>query len=119
MDQERMAAAAGEATDKAKTAVQQGIEQTKARLPDLETATATVKDLAEQARSGAVRASAALQDAARQAGTQVNDAATTLYQQGSRAGNYLRERTNEQPLAALLIAGAIGYLLAVAIRRRW
>lgn len=123
MDEQRIAdtmgETAGDAAGKAKAAVQQGIEEGRSRLPDLETATGAVKDFAEQARSGAARAGAVLQDAARQAGTQVNDAATTVYRQSSRAGTYLRDRTNEQPLAALLIAGAIGYLLAVALRRRW
>jgi ElaB/YqjD/DUF883 family membrane-anchored ribosome-binding protein len=118
VDQERMADRVDEMTETVKTKVKEGIEQGRARLPDLETTAESVRNLAAQARSGAVKAGAAVQDAARQAGTQVNDAASSLYQRGARAGDYLSERTIEQPLAALLVAGAIGYLLAVLIHRR-
>ena len=118
MDEERIADTMDEAAGKAKAAMQQGIEEGKARLSDVDAATETAKDLAEQVRTGASRAGGALQDAARQAGSQVSDAATSLYRQGSRAGTYLRDRTNEQPLVALLVAGAVGFLFAVAIRRR-
>ena len=119
MDEERIADRVDAMTENVKTTVRQGVDRARAGLPDLETTAGTVRNLAEQARSGAVRAGTAIQDAARQASTQVNDAATNLYQQGARAGGYLSERTADQPLTALLVAGAIGYLLAMLIHRRW
>jgi len=117
VDQERMADRVEEMAETVKTKVREGIEQGRARLPDLEATAGSVRNLAAQARSGAVRAGAAVQDAVRQTSTQVNDAATSLYHQGARAGDYLSERTTEQPLTALLVAGAIGYLLAFLIHR--
>ena len=118
MDQERMADRVDEMAETVKTKVKEGIEQGRARMPDLDAATGTVRNLAEQARVSAMRAGAAIQDAAREAGTQVNDAATNLYQQGARATDYVSQRTIDQPLAALLVAGALGYLLGYLVHRR-
>lgn len=119
MDEERVPGTMHDIAEEVRTTVQQGIEQGKARLPDLQATIDTVKSIADQARSGAMRAGTALQETARQAGDQVNDAAAGVYRQGVEAGDYLRRRTADQPLTALLIAGAIGYLLAVMLRRRW
>jgi hypothetical protein len=59
-----------------------------------------------------------VQGAARQAGNQATRAATNLYQQGSRAGDFITQYAVEQPVVALLVAGAIGYGLAYLIHRR-
>jgi hypothetical protein len=55
---------------------------------------------------------------AREASNQATQAATSLYQQGSRAGGFISQYAAEQPMAALLAAGAIGYGLAYLIHRR-
>jgi hypothetical protein len=57
------------------------------------------------------QASDAIQGAAREVGSQA-------YQQGARARGYLAPFVTEQPLAALLIAGSIGYGLAYLMLRR-
>jgi ElaB/YqjD/DUF883 family membrane-anchored ribosome-binding protein len=59
-----------------------------------------------------------VQGAAREAGNQATQAATNLYQQGSRAGDYITQYAAERPVTALLVAGAIGYGLAYLIHRR-
>jgi ElaB/YqjD/DUF883 family membrane-anchored ribosome-binding protein len=59
----------------------------------------------------ATQASDAIQGAAREVGRQA-------YQQGARAQGDVTEFVAEQPLAALLIAGAIGYGLAYVMLRR-
>ena len=77
----------------------------------------TVTDLAGQARSAAVEAGSSIQDAAIKAARQVGDAAAKTYEHGARAGEYVSRNTTEQPLLALLIAGAIGYGIAYMIHR--
>ena len=47
-----------------------------------------------------------------------NHAAETGRQAVSRAGEYIRQYAAQQPVTALLIAGAIGYALAYLIHRR-
>jgi len=81
----------------------------------------------EQAWSAAASAGAAAQDMARSAGTAAQDmarkvrdnATDTIYEQGSRAGQYLTRNVNEYPLAALLIAGAVGYGIAYLMHSSW
>jgi phage-related minor tail protein len=63
------------------------------------------------------QASDAIQGAAREVGNTAGQAVTRLYQQGGRAGAYVSRFTADQPLTALLIAGALGYGLAYLIRR--
>ena len=78
-----------------------------------------VRNLGDQARSAINDPSATAQDLARRAREQAATAGDMLYQQGSRAGEYLSRNINEYPFAALLIAGAIGYGLAYLIHGRW
>jgi hypothetical protein len=101
MHEERIGDTIGDMAERTKAAVERGFE-----------------GVAEQARLGAMRAGAALQEAVREAGREVNDAAASLYRQGGRAGGYLRHRARARPVAALLVAGAVGFMLAMAIRRR-
>jgi hypothetical protein len=51
-------------------------------------------------------------------GKQVSDAAAKTYAQGAQAAEYLSRNTVEQPLLALLVAGAIGYGIAYMIHAR-
>ena len=48
---------------------------------------------------------------------QAKQVASNLYDQGSRSGEYIRQSVAQQPLTALLIAGAIGYALAYLVHR--
>ena len=84
----------------------------------IETATATISDLAGKAQTAATEAGATVRDAAMETAKQVGDAAVTTYRRGVQAGEYASQNTAEQPLLALLIAGAIGYGIAYMIHAR-
>jgi hypothetical protein len=49
---------------------------------------------------------------ARNIGDQASAAGDALYQQGTRAGEYVKRNVNQYPLAAVLAAGAIGFVAA-------
>ena len=76
-------------------------------------------DFGATAQQMARRAGDTAQDLARRAREQTGVAGDTLYQQGARAGQYLTRNVNEYPVAALLIAGMVGYGLAFLIHRSW
>ena len=78
------------------------------------TAVGTMTDLAGKAQTAATEAGATAIETAKQVG----DAATKTYRQGVRAGEYVSQNTAEQPLLALLIAGAIGFGIAYMIYAR-
>jgi ElaB/YqjD/DUF883 family membrane-anchored ribosome-binding protein len=84
----------------------------------MEQTSATVRHLSEQARAAVADPGATAQELARRAREQAAIAGDALYQQGTRAGEYLTRNVNEYPLAALLIAGAVGYGLAYLIHAR-
>jgi ElaB/YqjD/DUF883 family membrane-anchored ribosome-binding protein len=100
---------------------QDGVDQSKSVLRDLqESAAAAVDktaDLARKVSAPAAQAADTVQGIARDVGNQVGQAASTVYEQGARAGGSVTRYTAEQPLTALVIAGAIGYGLAYLIHR--
>ena len=110
---------------KTEKVVQDTIEQGKPVLRNLQASAGAAIDkaagLARDASSAGIQAvsqaSDAIQGTAREVGSKVEQAATTAYQQGARAGGYVSRYAAEQPLTALLIAGAIGYGLAYLIHR--
>jgi ElaB/YqjD/DUF883 family membrane-anchored ribosome-binding protein len=129
MDQQRghaaatdRAAEAGEKiTDLAaqtRTMVQDKMDHARPALQDLQaSAGEAMKKTTELARTAsdiglqaAKQGSDAIQGAAREVANQA-------YQQGSRAGESLSQYVAEQPLTALLVAGAIGYGLAYLVHR--
>ena len=132
MDQQRGEDIMSDATEKvgnkvselgatAQKIVQDKVDQSKSVLRDLQESSAAAvdktADLARKVSAPAVQAADAVQGIARDVGNQVGQAASTVYQQGARAGGSVSRYTAEQPLTALLIAGAIGYGLAYLIHR--
>ncbi len=105
--------------------VEDKIDQSKPMFRDLQASAGAAIDktagLARDASSAGIQAVAqasdAIQGVASEVGNKVGQAATTAYQQGARARGYVSQYAAEQPLAALLIAGAIGYGLAYLIHR--
>ena len=79
------------------------------------TAVETGSDLAGKAQIAATEAGNTIQNAATETARQVGDAAAKY---GAPAAEYVRRNTTEQPLLALLIAGAIGYGIAYIIHGR-
>jgi ElaB/YqjD/DUF883 family membrane-anchored ribosome-binding protein len=101
------------------SAVQQKGEQVQARASEaLSHAGTMIRTAGEQARSVAEDASTAAQDLARKARDQAVAAGDTLCKQGTQASDYLAARVSEYPLTAVIIAGAVGYGLALMMRNR-
>jgi hypothetical protein len=78
----------------------------------------TVTDMAGKARTATTDAGSTIRDAAIDTGKRVGDAAAKTYHQAVQASEYVRKNTVDQPLLALLIAGAIGYGIAYMVHRR-
>ena len=85
----------------------------------IEQAKTVARNVGEQAKSVAADAGTRAQDLARRAREQAMVASDTLYEQGTRAGEYIARGVDEYPFTALLVAGAIGYGLAYLIHSRW
>ena len=83
----------------------------------MEQARSMARNVGEQARSAVASAGTAAQDLAQRARDM--SGADALYQQGARAGEYLTRNVNEYPLAALLVAGMVGYGLAYLVHTQW
>src|SRR4029077_9281076 len=117
--------AVGDLAAKTERMVEDKINQGKPVFRDLQASAETAIDkaagLARDASSAGIQAVAqasdAIQGVAPRVETQVNKAVTSAYQQGARAGGYVSRYAAEQPLTALLVAGAIGYGLAYLIHR--
>jgi ElaB/YqjD/DUF883 family membrane-anchored ribosome-binding protein len=117
--------AVGDLAGKTEKMVEDKIDQGKPVLRDLQASAGSAIDkaagLARDASSAGIQAvtqaSDSIQGVASEVGNKVNQAATTAYRQGARAGGYVSQYAAEQPLTALLIAGAIGYGLAYLIHR--
>jgi hypothetical protein len=77
-------------------------------------ATDTFTQVAERARAAA----GTIRTTTMGAGKQVGEVATKAYQQGAQAADQLGRSTADQPLLALLIAGAVGYAVAYLIHAR-
>ena len=75
----------------------------------------TASDLAGKAQAAAAQAGSTIREAAVETSKQASDAAGKVYQQGAQAADYVSRTTADQPLTALLIAGAIGYVVAYLI----
>jgi ElaB/YqjD/DUF883 family membrane-anchored ribosome-binding protein len=99
------------------------LDQGKAKVEELQATAGDVvqqvktvaQDFGEQAKSTVANVGDVVHDFARQARDQVGPAADKLYQQGTRAGDALIRNVEQNPLLALLIAGAIGYGLSYLI----
>jgi ElaB/YqjD/DUF883 family membrane-anchored ribosome-binding protein len=84
-------------------------------------------NLAGKAQAAAAQVASTIQSAGMETGKQAADVAAKTYQQGAQAAadyvskqgaqaaEYVKRNTAEQPWMALLIAGAIGYMLAYLI----
>jgi ElaB/YqjD/DUF883 family membrane-anchored ribosome-binding protein len=129
MDQQGATTKVGDAVSdlaaKTEKVVQNKIDQGMPAFRDLQAnAGATIDKAAGLARDASsagieavAQASDVMQGVAREVGSKVDQAAITAYHQGARATGYVSRYSAEQPLTALLMAGAIGYVLAYLIHR--
>jgi ElaB/YqjD/DUF883 family membrane-anchored ribosome-binding protein len=84
----------------------------------IEAASRQAKDMAQRAAQTAQDTGDAAWDVAQKVTTQARDAAGEAYARGERGARELARRVEEQPLAALLIAGAVGYAIAYLVHAR-
>jgi ElaB/YqjD/DUF883 family membrane-anchored ribosome-binding protein len=105
---EKTGKAANEAAQRAEAEVQPALDEGKSMAQDL-------ADRASEAGRQAIgRAGEFIEGVAPQA----KQVASNLYDQGSRSGEYVRQYAAQEPLSALLVAGAIGFTLGYLIRGR-
>jgi ElaB/YqjD/DUF883 family membrane-anchored ribosome-binding protein len=84
----------------------------------IDSASQQAKDMAQRAAQTVQETSTAAWDVAQKASAQAREAAGEAYAQGERAARDLARRVEEQPLAALMIAGAVGYAMAYLLHGR-
>ncbi|MBC7801005.1 MAG: CsbD family protein [Gemmatimonadaceae bacterium] len=70
--------------------------------------------MAGGAQRGYGQAKDAVRDAAGSAGDQVSDYGSQMLDQIEEAGDFLAEQIDHRPITALLLAGGIGFLIALA-----
>ena len=75
-------------------------------------------DAAQRAASRLGEARDAAWDVAQKAGAQARERGADTYRRGERAAREIAGQVEERPLAALLIAGAIGYAIAYLLHAR-
>jgi len=86
------------------------------KLSDAARASATL--VGQAAKEVTDQASTAVRNAASQATHKASEIGDQLYASGARRTEALSRTVEEQPLTALLVAGAIGYGLSFLIHRR-
>jgi uncharacterized protein YjbJ (UPF0337 family) len=72
----------------------------------------------KQATTAGANVASAVEDAARRAGARASDIGERLYDESLRAGKSVGRVVEEQPLAAILVAAALGYGIAYLVHRR-
>jgi hypothetical protein len=126
MDQQKVQDMASDSAAKTADAATEAVKQASAGLQStVDRGKAVVDQMQAGASSLARQASEAGRQAMSQAGEtmqgltgdRAGEVAGNLYQQGVTAGGYITQFATEQPIAALLMAGAIGYGLAYLIHR--
>jgi len=79
--------------------------------------TESVANTAGEIKSAAGRAGAAIHDTARTIGAETCELGEHVYEQGARGARYVSRNFEAQPLAALAIVGAVGFLLGFFMGR--
>jgi hypothetical protein len=107
--------AATDAVNQAGSSAQTMIDRGKAAVEQMQAGAAGLARQASEAGRQAMAQSGETMQAL--TGDRASEIASNLYQQGVTATGYISRFTAEQPLVALLIAGAIGYGLAYLMHR--
>ena len=71
----------------------------------------------QQARHAAGNMGATVSDAANRFGAQASELGEQAYRHAADAGRYATRQVHEQPIAAMLIAGALGVFLGFLLGR--
>ena len=79
---------------------------------------ARASSVLDEAKTAVGDAGAFIEDAARQAGSQATEIGEQAYAKGERVADSVARWVEEQPLTALLVAGAIGVAIGYLLARR-
>ena len=79
---------------------------------------ARASSVLDEAKAAVGDAGAFIEDAARQAGSQATEIGEQAYAKGERVADSVARWVEEQPLAALLVAWAIGVAIGYLLARR-
>jgi ElaB/YqjD/DUF883 family membrane-anchored ribosome-binding protein len=109
MDGQQMADTAAEVAEGANAKLKETIDRAGEAVS---AAGETAKAVADRARSAGVEAGTRIRQAVQEAGNQGGQVLRDMSQRGSDVGRYVSDTTAAHPLAALLIAAAVGYGLA-------
>ena len=119
MDQPRAREIAKDAAEQVGKAGNVAVQQVGAQIqPALDQGKSMVQDLASQASETGRQAVDGAGELLQNVVPQAKEVASDLYARASQSGEDARQYVVQQPLTALLIAGAIGYGLAYLIHRR-
>jgi triphosphoribosyl-dephospho-CoA synthetase len=107
--------AATDAVNQASAGVQTVLDRGKAAIEQIQEGAAGLgRQASEAGRQAMSQAGETMQSFS---GDRASEMASNLYQQGVSASSHISRFAAEQPLAALLIAGIVGYGLAYLIHR--
>jgi ElaB/YqjD/DUF883 family membrane-anchored ribosome-binding protein len=119
MDQTRAWETARDATEQAGKTANEAAQRVGEQIqPALDQGKAVVQDLANRASETGRQAMDRASVFAEGIATQAKQAASNLYEQGSRSGQYVRQYAAQEPFAAMLVAGLIGFTFGYLIRGR-
>ena len=83
-----------------------------------EKSTESDANAAGEIKSAAGRAGAAIHDTACKMGAETCELGEQVYEQAARGARYVSQNFEAQPLAALAIVGAVGFLLGFFLGRK-
>lgn len=118
MDQTRAREIAKDAAEQASKTVNEATQRVGEQVqPALDQAKGTAEDLANRASEAGRQAMDRAGEFVESVAPQAKQVASNLYDQGAQSGEYVRQYAAQQPLAAMLVAGVIGYALGYLIHR--
>jgi ElaB/YqjD/DUF883 family membrane-anchored ribosome-binding protein len=119
MDQTRAREIAKEAGEQAGKTINEAEQRAEAAVqPALDQGKAALQDLANRASAAGTQTAGQVGEFIEEVAPQARQVAGNLYAQGSRSGANIRQYAAQEPLAAMLVAGAIGFALGYLIRGR-
>jgi ElaB/YqjD/DUF883 family membrane-anchored ribosome-binding protein len=119
MDQTRAREIAKEAGEQPGKTVIEAEQRAEAEIqPALDQGKAAVQDLANRASAAGMQTAGQVREFIEEVAPQARQVAGNLYGQGARAGENVRQYAAQEPLTAMLVAGAIGFALGYLIHRR-
>jgi ElaB/YqjD/DUF883 family membrane-anchored ribosome-binding protein len=119
MDQTRAREIARDTAEQAGKTANEAVQRVGEQLqPALDQGKSVVQDLAHRASEAGRQTMDQAGEFIEGVAPQAKQVASNLYDQGSRSGEYVRQYAAQEPFAAMLVAGVIGFALGYLIRGR-